>query len=138
MSISWTQTSQSSTYQEGLKALESYEPPAVGFVRPKIDTLSVLAGKIVKQNNFIIQLLVNISERIENCEENIKSLKAAVEKGKAPATEDFSKNLEHLTQQLDKIRVSEGVKPAPKESKIYVHKDPYKIFEEEKKNSERK
>lgn len=133
--MSNSQTSQSSVYQEALQAVETLDPPAVGFLKSGGDSVTISQTKIIKQNNLIIQFLVNISERLENCEECIKSLKATQEKGKAPATEEFSKNLEELTKQLEKVRVSEGIKPTPKASTLYVHRDPYKIFEEEKRKA---
>ena len=129
----WRITQKSSNYLEALKATESIEEPAVGFVKPaeaKGGTTTV-----IKQNNIIIQLLVKLSENLEDCKESIRNIsKVVADRTSAGTSADIISTIDDLQKNLNKLSLGEPIpKPKKKEVPFYIFKDPKKIFEEEKK-----
>jgi hypothetical protein len=134
----WRITSKSSSYIEALKATESIEEPSVGFVKPTESIKGTTT--IIKQNNTIIQLLVKISEGVEDCKESIQNIRKVVaEQASAGTKSDITSTIEELQKNLNKLSLGEPVpRPKKKEVPFFVFKDPLKIFEEEKKKSSSK
>ncbi|KAJ1704481.1 hypothetical protein LUZ63_004260 [Rhynchospora breviuscula] len=129
----WRLTAESSVYREALRATESIEEPALGFVKPTEATQRA-TSTIIKQNNTIIQLLVKIKEELEDCKDQIRELRRA----KAPEgsdTTDTTEALEQIQNQLKNLRLgppSTSKRPTIT-GKFFVYRDPKKIYEEEKK-----
>ena len=129
----WRITQKSSNYLEALKATESIEEPAVGFVKPA--EAKGGTATVIKQNNTIIQLLVKLSENLEDCKESIKNIsKVVADRTSAGTSADITSTIDELQKSLNKLSLGEPIpKPKKKEVPFYVFKDPKKIFEEEKK-----
>lgn len=135
---SWTQTAESTEYRDALEATEELDAPAQGFVRPS----RIQGGQassltaVLKQNNTIIQLLVKISERLDDCILDLKNLKNKAEKGKEVDLED---SIQDLTKKLEKVSLGGTITEPVKKSKgpFYVFTDPLKIYENEKKKSQK-
>ncbi|KAI3785985.1 hypothetical protein L1987_45111 [Smallanthus sonchifolius] len=89
----------SSIYKEAAKALEQFDSPAVGITKvPGVNTS-------VKQNNFVIQLLIKLSEKAEDLQGEVRSLKKEVlnlQKAKE-AKEDFQITIDELTRKLEGV-----------------------------------
>ena len=96
-------TVRSSIYLEALKATETLEEPAQGFVKPAECTKGTTT--VIKQNNTIIQLLVKIQEELEDCKISIKRLEAA--KTKVPETENLTQSIDDLQKDLQKLSLGE-------------------------------
>ncbi|KAJ1701347.1 hypothetical protein LUZ63_001126 [Rhynchospora breviuscula] len=131
----WRLSENSTIYKEALKATKSIHSPAVGFVKPQEITGRTTEVQF-KQNNTIIQLLLKLTEEVENLKIAIKKLETA--KGKEiTQPNDLSNYLDQIQQQLQKLSLGEPSKPAvPKpKSKLFVFKNPKKIFEAEKKKA---
>jgi hypothetical protein len=129
----WRITERSSNYLEALKATESIDDTAAGFVKPT--EASKGTAIVIKQNNTIIQLLVKISEGVEDCKEIVQNIRKVVaEQASAGTKSDISDTIEGLQKSLEKLKLGDPVsKPKKKEVPFFVFKDPKKIFEEEKK-----
>ncbi|KAJ1689907.1 hypothetical protein LUZ63_014062 [Rhynchospora breviuscula] len=126
----WRLTAESSVYREALRATESIEEPALGFVKPTEATQRA-TSTIIKQNNTIIQLLVKIKEEFEDCKDQIRELKRA----KAPEGSDTTETLEQIQNQLKNLSLGPlSISKRPTiTGKFFVYLDPKKIYEEEKK-----
>lgn len=76
--MTYQQTASSSTYIEALQATENLEPPALGFVKPSEGAKGAIGSSLalIKQNNTIIQLLVRVSEEIDDCKTDLERIKA--------------------------------------------------------------
>ena len=118
-------TERTEPYRSALAATEIFGNPAVGFVNPTEETQKATTV-IIKQNNTIIQLLVKISEAIQD-------IKRVVAEKSAGTSLDISKSLEDLQKGFQQLSIGEPIpKPKKKETPLYVFKDPNKIIEEEK------
>ena len=123
----WSITAKTEPYKKALAVTESLGDPAVGFVKPTEVTHGA-TSTILKQNNTIIQLLVKISEDLEDIK------RVVADKTSAGTSSDISKSLADLQNNFEKLSLGEPVKPKPKpKGPLFVFKDPLKIFEEEKK-----
>ncbi|AHX37578.1 hypothetical protein [Blackberry virus F] len=129
----WRVTQGSSVYKEATQALEGLDQPALGFARGTDfagATNSSLQG-IIKQQNLQIQLLVKLTEKVEDLQQEIKTLKAAKAKAAAESSsEDLESQIIGLSKKLDKVSLGTGVVPK-KRTPYYVKEDPAKIFERE-------
>ncbi|KAJ4770926.1 ORF II [Rhynchospora pubera] len=126
----WRLTADSSIYKEALRATESLEEPALGFVKPS-EAAQRDTSIIIKQNNTIIQLLVKIKEELEDCKDQIRELRRA----KALEGSDTSEALEQIQNQLKNLSLgppSTSKRPTITR-KFFVYRDRKKIYEEEKK-----
>ncbi|KAJ1693763.1 hypothetical protein LUZ63_010461 [Rhynchospora breviuscula] len=131
----WRLSANSTIYKEALKATETIHPPATGFVRPQ-DITGRATEVQFKQNNTIIQLLLKLTEEVEDLKVAIKRLETV--KGKeVTQPDDLSDSLDQIQQQLQKLSLGESSKPAvPKlKGKLFVFKNPKEIFEAEKKKA---
>lgn len=133
--MSCEETRQSTVYKDTLKAVQDIDPPAVGFEKTD-GSLGPSLSKQLKQNNFLIQLLVKTFEEIQGLRFEIESLnsKLAQSKGKLPATE-LDNSIEALQKQLEQLTIrteSEPEKPRKKRpAPFFVFKDPLAIYKEE-------
>ena len=129
----WRLSSRTEAYLNALRATESIEAPAEGFVKP-IDSNQKATITLIKQNNTIIQLLVKISENLEDCLDTVKDIRKVVAEKSAGTTSGVSdKVLEDLQRGLQKLNLGEvNPKPKQKPAPFYVFKNPAKILEEEK------
>ncbi|KAJ4754773.1 ORF II [Rhynchospora pubera] len=124
----------STIYKEALKVTEIIHL-AVGFVKPQDITGRAIDAQF-KQNNTIIQLLLKLTEEVENLKAVVKKIE--VSKGKeVTQPDDLTDSLDQIQQQLQKLSLGEPSKPAiPKpKGKLFVLKNPKEIFEAEKKKA---
>ncbi|KAJ1685811.1 hypothetical protein LUZ63_017201 [Rhynchospora breviuscula] len=131
----WRLSANSTIYKEELKATETIHPPAVGFVRPQ-DITGRTTEVQFKQNNTIIQLLLKLTEEVEDLKVAVKRLETV--KGKeVTQPDDLFDSLDQIQQQLQKLSLGEPNKPAvPKpKGKLFVLKNPKEIFEAEKRKA---
>ncbi|KAJ1688277.1 hypothetical protein LUZ63_019667 [Rhynchospora breviuscula] len=131
----WRLSANSTIYKEALKATETIHPPVVGFVRPQ-DITGRTTEVQFKQNNTIIQLLLKLTEEVEDLKVAVKRLETV--KGKEVIQpDDLSDSLDQIQQQLQKLSLGESSKPVvPKlKGKLFVLKNPKEIFEAEKKKA---
>lgn len=126
----WKITAATKSYKQSLASTESLDPPSVGFLRP---VQGINISSVLKQNNTIIQLLVSISERLEDVQADLSKLRKEVtEKGKAQVvSENLDPILDELQKKLEGLHIGEP-KPQKKKSPFFVYKDPLKIYESEK------
>ncbi|KAJ1698621.1 hypothetical protein LUZ63_007133 [Rhynchospora breviuscula] len=131
----WRLSANSTIYKEALKATETIQPSATGFVRPQ-DITGRATEVQFKQNNTIIQLLLKLTEEVEDLKVAVKRLEAEKKK-EVTQPDDLSDSLDQIQQQLQKLRLGESSKPAvPKlKGKLFVFKNPKEIFEAEKKKA---
>ncbi|KAJ1691999.1 hypothetical protein LUZ63_016154 [Rhynchospora breviuscula] len=120
----WRLSANSTNYRETLKATESIQSPAVGFVKPQ--DITGRATKVqFKQNNTIIQLLLKLTEEVEDLKVAVRKIETA--KGKeVTQPDDLSDSLDQIQQQLQKLSLGEPSKaavPKPK-GKLFVLKSP--------------
>nr|USH10138.1 ORF2 [Gulupa bacilliform virus A] len=135
--MNWKSTVASSTYQEALAATEAIQSPSVGFAKSS-QTPQENFSNIIKQNNLIIQLLVKTSEEVQDLREQVNQLKVLIRRKEDTPKEDLEGAIESLTKRLGKLPAGETSKPQKKKPPFYVYKDPYLIFEEEKRRLEKK
>lgn len=107
-------------YIEALLNTNSLGTPSQGFIKDS-DTPTgqvYLQKLIIKQNNSIIELLINLHKKLD---------KLQIEK-------DTQKSIDDLSEQLSKISLGPTSTPvqAKKKTPFYVFKDPQIIYEEEK------
>lgn len=131
----WRLSTRTEAYQNALKATESIEEPAEGFIKPS--STPKATSTLIKQNNTIIQLLIKISENLDDCLDKVKDIRRVVTEKSAGTSSGVSeKVLEDLEKSLQKLNLGEIVpKPKPKPAPFYVYKNPTKIFEEEKRKA---
>ncbi|WOL13721.1 hypothetical protein Cni_G22499 [Canna indica] len=123
----WRLTAASTVYTDALKATESLSQPAVGFVNPTVTTNKV-SESLFRQLNTLIQITVQIKEQLEDLKAEVQAIKKEKEKPNV----DLTTSIDSLAKDLQKLKI--GDKPTiPKlQGKLYVYKDPKKIFEQEK------
>nr|AOI28213.1 movement protein [Fig badnavirus 1]AOI28225.1 movement protein [Fig badnavirus 1] len=119
------------SYKEAIKATEEIESPAAGFVRPADFQGGTSAARVqIKQNNTLIQLLIQIAESLKDIREEQRVLKEEVrqlQKDKAASiTEELVERLQSLSLGVPEKKVAE------KKGTFRVFKDPLRILEEEK------
>lgn len=126
----WKIAAATKAYRQSLASTESLDPPSIGFLKP---VQGIGLSSVLKQNNTIIQLLVSISEKLEDIQADLSNLKKEVTiKGKAQATsEDLEPILDELQKKLEGLHIGEP-RPQKKKSPFFVFKDPLKIYESEK------
>ncbi|KAJ4760007.1 ORF II [Rhynchospora pubera] len=106
----WRLSANSTIYKEALKAIETIHQPAVGFVRPQDITGRAIDVQF-KQNNTIIQLLLKLTEEVEDLKAAVKKIEAT--KGKeVTQPDDLTNSLDQIQQQLQKLSLGEPSKPA--------------------------
>nr|AOO32345.1 P2 [Blackberry virus F] len=129
----WRVTQGSSVYKEATQALEGLDSPSVGFARGSdlVGATNSSLQVIIKQQNLQIQLLVKLTEKVEDLQQEIKTLKAAKAKAAAEtSSEELESQISDLSKKLDKVSLGTGIVPK-KRTPYYVKEDPLKIFERE-------
>lgn len=117
-------TKNAPAYLEALKRLSQFDSPCEGLVHPAEESTGTKIQKILKQNNCIIDLLVQVHEKLEKLQEKLDSQQTVVKE--LPEIEDLITKLSNL---------SLGTKssyPARREAPFYVFKDPKIIWKEER------
>lgn len=114
-----------SSYKKALIELSSFDNPSEGFVfQSDTDTTGVKLLKLSKQNNCLINLLIQLHEKVDSLEEKLKQEK--------PSTSGSSTELDDLVSKLSNLSISlEKQVHARKEHPFYVFKDPKLILKEE-------
>ncbi|KAJ4759621.1 ORF II [Rhynchospora pubera] len=131
----WRLSANNTIYKEALKATKTIHQPAVGFVKPQDITGRAIEVQF-KQNNTIIQLLLKLTEEVEDLKAVVKKIEASKGK-KVTQPDDLTNSLDQIQQQLQKLSLGEPSKPTiPKpKGKLFVFKNPKEIFEAEKKKA---
>lgn len=113
---------ESSAYLKALSDLSVWDSPPEGLVFPVEENTAAKVQKLIKQNNFIISLLIRQSEKLDRLEQKAK------EPIQAPSTD-----IEELVNKLSNLTLAPEKKvPARKEAPFYVFKDPKLIWKEER------
>ncbi|GJV73442.1 hypothetical protein Tco_1493437 [Tanacetum coccineum] len=122
-------------YQEVIQATEDLESPAVGF--PKTSDykggLAVQVNAVIKQNNTLLYLDTEQSQKLVELEEKFDKLKqeihTIIEKEVQPA--DLEDSISNLAKRLDNFSISGKLPVKRRDGKIHVFEDPNKIFKEQ-------
>lgn len=128
----WRIAAATKSYRNSLISTESIDPPSIGFLRP---APGVGLAAVIKQNNTLIQLLVSVSEKLEDIQTELTILKKeVVDKGKSHVTpENLDPILDEIQKKLEGFHIGEPKsKPLKKKSPFFVFTDPLKIYEAEK------
>lgn len=128
----WRITAATKSYKDSLIFTESIDSPSVGFLKP---APGVGLAAVIKQNNTLIQLLVSVSEKLEDIQTELTNLrKEVVSHGKSHATPDnLDPILDEIQKKLEGFHIGEPQTKFPKKkSPFYVFTDPLKIYEAEK------
>lgn len=127
----WRIASSTKSYRNSLIATESIDPPSIGFFKP---VAGAGLATVLKQNNTIIQLLVSVSERLEDLQSDVTKLKKEfAEKGKPQATpENLDPILDEIQRKLEEFHIGDQRSRTTKKSPFFVFKDPLKIYEAER------
>lgn len=127
----WRIAAATKAYRNSLIATESIDPPSIGFIKP---VTGAGLATVLKQNNTIIQLLVSVTEKLEDLQNDVSRLKKEVaEKGKAPATpETLDPILDEIQKKLEGFHIGEQKSKTTKKGPFFVFKDPLKIYETER------
>ena len=130
----WCFTSSSDDYKEALAATTSLGAPAVGFVRlDEVGDTKETIKTIIKQNNRLIQLLVQTKQDLDDCKTTINEIQRKLTTQKGPESH-ITDAISNLEANLRTLSLGEPAKPKPHlKSSIYVFKDSLKILAEEKK-----
>nr|AIK01823.1 ORF2 [Piper yellow mottle virus] len=127
--MSYINTSSTGAHTEALQATEHLEKPALGSIKPGDDNgegIQKSVTAVTKQNNTLIQLVVDLHEKINNLEEKVEKLR------KEPLQN--SGILPDLITKLENLTLREREK-SPKEvkGKRLVFRDPLDIIKSERK-----
>lgn len=125
-------TSSDLDYKQALVATDSLDSPAEGFVRPQSYKVVNEGIRIaLKQNNTIIQLILQLKDRVARLEEEVAQLKGA-EKGKQPSA-DLNAQIEAITGQLKNIHLGDPKKTVGKATGSFlIKRSPKLILKSEK------
>lgn len=132
--MSSKETENSAVYKQVLAATQDIDPPSVGFEKAD-GSIGPTTSKLIKQNNFIIQLLVKTFEEVISLRIDIEILSSRVVSSKEKQqVSDLDESIETLQHQLEKLTLkieSEPEKPKKKTAPFFVYKDPLQIYKEE-------
>ncbi|ASL69988.1 P2 [Jujube mosaic-associated virus] len=129
---SWAYTAEKQSYKDAVAATESIEAPAVGFARPAEyrNTLASL-GAVTKQNNTILVILTELTEKVNFLQLQVQQLQQQVLKGKAP--ENLEQSISDLSNKLAGLKVDGADSAIPKKKGVlYVYQKPSDILDREK------
>ena len=115
------------SYKEALKAIESIEPPSLGFLKTS-DFLGTLSHQVavIKQHNVQIQLLVQIAENIKGIRTELQTIRE-LQQSKATQSQVVP---DELITKLANLNLGPSERPKEAKGRILVFKDPIKIFQE--------
>ncbi|KAJ3704990.1 hypothetical protein LUZ61_008695 [Rhynchospora tenuis] len=117
----WRLSADSTIYKEALKSTESIQPPAIGFVRPQ-DITGRATEVQFKQNNTIIQLLLKLTEEVEDLKDVIKELKS--KRSTAAQSKGVEQALEQIQTQLQKLSLGEEKEGNMNHTRTQVETEP--------------
>ncbi|KAJ1693498.1 hypothetical protein LUZ63_010196 [Rhynchospora breviuscula] len=118
----WRLSANSTIYKEALKTTETIQPPATGFVRPQDITGRAIKVQF-KQSNTIIQLLLKLTEEVEDLKVAVKRLETV--KGKeVTQPDDLSDSLDQIQKQLQKLSLGESKEARPSVSERDTNRTP--------------
>ncbi|ATV81253.1 hypothetical protein [Grapevine badnavirus 1] len=122
------------TYKEAIKATESIESPALGFVKPSDYKGGISAPTAqIKQNNTQLQILVGISESLRDIKDDLKVIRESLRQIQSKEGSSSSAALpEELVEKLNNLSLGESKPSREKRGQLRVFKDPLRILEEEK------
>lgn len=128
--MSHISTRSTESYKEALKAIESIDSPALGFLKPN-DCPGTLSHQsaVIKQHNTQIQLLVQISEDIKGIRTELQIIRE-LQQAKAAPSQAIP---EDLLTKLSNLNLGPSERPREPKGKILIFKDPVKILQEIKK-----
>nr|QOS14487.1 hypothetical protein [Chestnut mosaic virus] len=114
MTSSWNITRESKQYQEALAAVKdiSADRNPKAFVAPDAESSDKL-GTVIKQNNFLIQLIVTQSRQIEDLSLQLVALRREVAsiQGKAQTKVDLPEEvIADLTSRFEGLKVEKAKK----------------------------
>ncbi|KAG6484111.1 hypothetical protein ZIOFF_060905 [Zingiber officinale] len=111
-------------HREAIGAVESLEPPALGFIRPSDYSNTIANGTAKnKQNNLQLQLLMQIAKDIQEIRDDLKSiLDYQRREGGTPILPD------DLIKKLSNLSLGPGERPKEPKGRLLVFKDPLKIL----------
>ncbi|KAJ1700152.1 hypothetical protein LUZ63_008664 [Rhynchospora breviuscula] len=118
----WRLSANSTIYKEALKATETIQPPATGFVRPQ-DITGRTTEVQFKQNNTIIQLLLKLTEEVEDLKIAVKRLETVKNK-EVTQPDDLADSLDQIQQQLQKLSLGESKEARPSVSERDTNRTP--------------
>lgn len=122
-------------YLTALSATESIEAPAVGFAKPSEPKTPFEGQKLlIKQNNTIIALLVNLQQQLQEAQEDIAIIKRVQAHIKEqPATsKELEGSIEELTKRIGGLNLGANPIIPKKKGVIRVYKNPSDILRQEK------
>ena len=121
-------TKNSTTYKQALTATREIQPEAAGFIVPsEVLNNSEALGVLIKQNNTLLYILVNIDQKLGDLDERVSLLERSI--GKLKVGQEFSETVHDLSKRLEGIKIAEKETQGFKRN-FRVYKDPQKIFEE--------
>lgn len=120
-----TSSSDNIFYQRALKATEEIEEPAIGLSQStgRASGISEIGKILIRQNNTLIELCVQLSNQVSQLESRIKSLEAAKQAETLITPE--------LVTKLEKLTINPNERPKPPKGVLRVHRNPYKLLQEE-------
>nr|QOJ56169.1 hypothetical protein [Rubus yellow net virus] len=145
MNPKWQDTATKETYQKALQATTSLTSnnTGLGFIEPHTFTGGQLSTNLAKQNNTLIQLLVQALEKVLDLEQAVANLTAQVTRlEKTVAEKDTVKLpesvLNDLTKEFGKVNIGKGKgiegTNTSKDKNFYVWKNPFTQYNEQKPN----
>lgn len=143
MNPRWQDTAAKETYIKAIQATSSLTSSNTGqgFIEPHIYTGGQLSTNLAKQNNTIIQLLVQVLEKNLDLEQAVANLTAQVTRlEKAVADKDTVKLpesvLNDLTKEFGKVNLGKGKgiegTVSSRDKNFYVWKNPFNQYNEQK------
>nr|UVW45090.1 hypothetical protein [Rubus yellow net virus] len=143
MNPRWQETAAKETYIKAIQATASLTSNGTGqgFIEPHTYTGGQLSTNLAKQNNTIIELLVQVLEKNLDLEQAVANLTGQVTRlEKAVADKEAvklpEKVLEDLTKEFGKVNLGKGKgiegKVLSRDKNFYVWKNPYTQYNEQK------
>lgn len=124
--MSYINSTATTAYKEALRATETIEEPALGFIKPGEfkEGIQKSVSASIKQNNTLIQLVVALSEKVDKLEEKIQKLSTTIKATAEPLPADLITKLENLS-------IQKNERPKELKGKRLVFRDPLDIVKDE-------
>lgn len=133
MNENWLKQSESTHYIKAVKATESIESPAQGFVRPvEFKSTHDLNKALIKQNNTLISLLLNLHEQIQELKTQFQQLRRAAEAPVPGTAKELESSIEELSKKLSGLSLGADQVIPKKRGKILIFKNPSDILQQER------
>ncbi|ACV74336.1 hypothetical protein [Pelargonium vein banding virus] len=120
-------------YIAAAQATEALGSPAEGFLSVKNipPGSSSQTALLIKQNNFLLELVLDLHRKINGVE-------ARLSRAKEPAEGSQGQGLEEIIQKLDKLKIGDGEQKTHSikgPGKVYFYRDPKALAEEERRKA---